>query len=239
MAALTVARAADFDFGPVGITSIENLRIAAFCLSDARSEGCQVEFHFHSRNGAIVRESSAVLTGETGAMLDFRLPDGTAPGRRGEIVPCVRVIRGSVASNIQVFDIYTGRTRIFRNWGDRPVALSGEIHFGHLGLTGGDTARIGALCQSTGATAASGCDVTFIFHDNQGRVLKESSVSLAPGASASADFRTAEAALPARRVEIIPCIRPGRGAVISSLESFDTLSGLGLLSTHAAASLVP
>ncbi|MEO8373088.1 MAG: hypothetical protein ABI806_28135 [Candidatus Solibacter sp.] len=171
----------------------------------------------------------------------FQVGGRRSQPRRGDVIPCIRVASGAVASNLQLFDNFTLRTRLFRNWSDQPVATAGEVHFGLAGLIGFDTARVNAFCPDdpTSAMGSSPCEVTLIFHDTQGRILRQVTTTLQPGTGGSLDFRTTEAGLPARRGEIVPCIRVARGAVVSSVELFDTLTGLTIASMHAAAALAP
>ena len=238
-----LAGAAEYHFGLIGITPIETIRMAAYCLADPLADParpCDVEFHVHDRGGRILKRAAMTLPAGTGGYLDFRLADAGLNVRRGEAIPCWLVASGPVALNLQVFDNFTFRTRIFRNLGDRPAAMAGEIHVGMVGLTGFDTARINAFCPIDPLRDPSEpCDVTFIFHDAMGRVLKQSMATLQPGTGGFLDFRTAEAGLPARRGEIQPCFRVGRGAIVATLEVFDTLTGLDTVFAHAAAALMP
>jgi hypothetical protein len=119
--------------------------------------------------------------------------------------------------------------------------MGGEVHFGLAGLTGADTARLNALCVNTPTREGGSepCEVAFIFHTAEGRVLKQSSMTLMPGTGGFLDFRTAEVGLPVRRGEIVPCVRVARGAALSTLEVFDTFSGLGNVLAHGAAALAP
>jgi hypothetical protein len=185
-----------------------------------------------------VKREVTTLQPGIGASLDFRLPDGVPAGRRAEIIPCLRVLSGAAVSNLQVFDVISNRTRISRNLGVLPAATTGEVMFGLAGLTGFDTARVNAVCAGR-VGAGDPCDVTVMFTTTQGRILKQATFTLLPGTGGSLDFGTAEAGLPARRGEIVPCFRVGRGAALGSFEVFDTLSGLSTVSMGAAVSLAP
>jgi hypothetical protein len=72
------------------------------------------------------------------------------------------------------------------------------------------------------------------FHHIQGRILKEAALTLAPGTAGFLDFRTAEVGLTARRGEMVPCLKVGSGAVVSSFELVDTLTGLDIAITNEA-----
>lgn len=234
---------ADYDYGLVGLSSLETARLAAVCSEDGPRGAvpCEIEFVILDRAGRPVKRSAATLQPGVSAFMDYRLPDSVAAGRRGELIPCIRVLAGAVWSNLQVMDNFTNRTRLSRNLTGLPAPAGGEIHYGSAGLTGLDTARLGAVCAKDPSRADGGdpCQVTFIVHDLQGRILKQSPVTLMPGAGGSMDFRTAEAGLPARRGEIVPCVRVLRGSVLGTLDVFDSLSGLSLTSAGAAAALLP
>ena len=81
--------------------------------------------------------------------------------------------------------------------------------------------------------------MSFIFHNNAGRILKQATVTLQPGKSGFLDVRASEFGLTARRGEIQPCIRVGRGGVIANFEMIDTFTGLTLLLANPAAPMTP
>jgi hypothetical protein len=234
------ALAAQVDYGLLGITQVETSRISAYCAEES-TEPCQVEFHFHDVRGRIVKQSTVTLQPGTAGFLDLTGADLGLTARRGEIVPCIRVLRGSAFTSLQQFDNFTQRTRLFTNWGDRALPLAGEAHFGLAGITPFDTARLSAFCSeaATRTGAAEPCEVTFIFHASGGRVFKQSTITLEPGTSGFLDLRAAEIGLTFRRGEIIPCIRVGRGVAVASYESIDTLTGLTLTSGYPAALITP
>ena len=83
-------------------------------------------------------------------------------------------------ASLEVFDIFTERTRILINWGDRPVARTGDVDFGLAGITPFDTGRLSAYCEGDGSVAPPACDITFEFHDMAGKLIKQSRMIL-PG----------------------------------------------------------
>ena len=115
------------------------------------------------------------------------------------------------------------------------------MHFGLAGITPFDTLRLNAFCpdEATRTTGAEPCDVSFIFHNNAGRILKQATITLQPGSAGFLDARAAELGLTARRGEMIPCVRVARGSVISNLEMIDTFTGLTLLLANPAAPMTP
>ncbi|HUQ91965.1 MAG TPA: hypothetical protein VM120_09800 [Bryobacteraceae bacterium] len=91
----------------------------------------------------------------------------------------------------------------------------------------------------TDGWAAEPCEVTFEFHDNRGRILKQATRTLQPDQAAFLDLRASEIGLTLRRGEIVPCIGVARGGAVSNFEMFDTFSGLTLLLANPAALMLP
>ena len=218
--------ATEVHYGLVGITPIDTARLSAFCSEDGTPitppEACAVEFHFHDMSGRIVKQSAATLAPGATGFLDIRSPEaGAAAGGRVGIVPCVRVGSGRAFGSLRIFDNFSLRQRVFANGADPIQARGGEVHFGVVGITGAETSRLNALCMDE-----LGCEVTFIFHVSGGRILKQATITLGPGASGFLDLRASEAGLTARSGEIVPCVRVGRGIAISNFEMIDTVTGL-------------
>ncbi len=240
---LSAMPAAELNFGLTGITPLETARLAAFCSDDASRIGigpCDVTFEFHDSRGRTLKQTTITLDPGTGGSFDLTASETGPAGNRLEIIPCILVGRGAAFASYQVFDNLTQRTRIFANWQDPPNPLSGEIHFGSFGITAFDTSRLNAVCPAADVTRTpEPCDVTFIFHDARGRILKQSTMTLDPGASAFLDLRGSEAGLNVRRGEIIPCFRVGRGAIVGTVETIDNLTGLTLVLAHAATLTTP
>ncbi|HJZ97514.1 MAG TPA: hypothetical protein VKE70_13485 [Candidatus Solibacter sp.] len=230
------AVASDLDFGLSGITPVETARLSAFCPGDSP---CDVTFVFHDIRGGTLKRTAITLEPGTGGSMDLTVSEAGVPVNRLEIVPCVLVGRGDVIASYQVFDNFTLRTRIFRNWGGPPEPAAGEIHFGTVGITPFDTSRLNVICSSDPIRVAEPCDVTFIFHDTRNQVLKQSTRTFDPGAAAFLDFRAAEAGLTTRHGEIIPCVRVGRGSVLATVETIDSLTGVTIVLAHAAALAAP
>ena len=242
-AAAGLAPAAEVHFGVAGITPVETARIGAFCPADAAAAAapCEVTLLFHTLSGRVVKQSTLTLEPDTGGFLDLRAADLGLTARRGEIIPCLRVGRGTTVGSLQILDNLTLRTRILTSWGDRPVPQSGEVHFGLAGITPYDTARIGAFCPAglTRTEPAEPCEVTLLFHTLSGRVAKQSTVTLQPDTGVFLDLIAGELGLTARRGEIIPCLRVGRGAAAASFELIDTLTALTTVLTLPAAPVSP
>ena len=239
------AAAAEIHFGVAGITPTETARLGAFC-SDEPIGGlppapCIVTFLFHDPAGRILKQSSETLQPGTGGHLDLRTSDFGLTARRGEIIPCVKVAGGAAFGNVQIFDNFNQRTRVMTNYADRLQARTGELHFGLAGITPVDTLRLNALCPSdpTRTDVAEPCDVTFIFHNNAGRILKQATITLQPGKAGFLDVRASEFGLTARRGEIQPCIRVARGGVVANFEMIDTFTGITLLLANPAAPMTP
>ena len=196
---------------------------------------------FHDPAGDILKQSSETLQPGTGGSLDLRASELGLTVRRGEIIPCIKVAGGAAFGNVQIFDNFSQRTRVTTNYADRLQARTGELHFGLAGITPFDTLRLNALCpdEATRTGGAQPCDVTFIFHNNAGRILKQATVTLQPGKAGFLDVRASEIGLTARRGEIQPCIRVERGGAIANFEMIDTFTGLTLLLANPAAPMTP
>ena len=239
MAAADV-QAGEIDYGVIGITSLETARLSAYC-SEESPEPCQVELHFHDIRGRIVKQSAATLQPGGAGFLDITAADLGLTARRGEIVPCLRVERGGAFGSVQLFDNYMQRTRVFANSGDRGRPLAGELHFGPIGITPLDTARLNASCSddATRTGIAEPCEVTFNFHASGGRIFKQATMTLAPGSSGFMDLRSGETGLTFRRGEIVPCLRVARGAIVATHETIDTFTGLTATFAYPAALVSP
>ena len=228
-----------------GITPIETARLGAYCSDEPvgglPASPCLVILIFHDLTGRVLKQSSETLQPGTGGHLDLRTSDFGLTARRGEIIPCLRVAGGAAFGNVQIFDNFSQRTRVMTNHADRLQARTGELHFGLAGITPFDTLRLNAFCpdEATRAGGAEPCDVTFIFHNNAGRILKQATVTLQPGKAGFLDVRAAEIGLTARRGEVIPCIRVARGGAIANFEMIDTFTSLTLLLANPAAPMTP
>lgn len=219
--AVAMAHGDEAWFGPVRLTPGETARLAAFCGS---ADGCDVAFHFHDVNGRLVKESRASLVAGQSASLDFSI---AALARPGELIPCIRVVRGSAFGTLQLFDTLIQRTRIQMQASGESVPRSGELHFGPTGLAGLEAGRLAAHCPAPHGTAevAQPCEVALMFLDPNGRPVKQSTASLLPGGTAFLDLGPRELGN-ARRREIVPCVRVLRGAAIGGYSQIDLLTGL-------------
>jgi len=233
--------AAEVDFGLVGITGVDTARLSVLCSDDTTStappQPCAVEFHFHDVSGRIVKQAEMTLQPGVSGFLDVRSSEvGLASvGGRVGIIPCYFVGSGRAFGALRIFDNFTLRQRIFANSVEGSKARSGEVHFGVAGITPFETARLNAVCKADPKTdGPPSCEVTLIFHLSGGRILKQATLTLEPGAGGSLQLRTTEFGLTARLGEIIPCIKVGRGSAVSTFEVIDTASGLTTLLAHPA-----
>lgn len=103
-----------------------------------------------------------------------------------------------------------------------PAAAAVEADFGLVGVTSFETARLNAFCD--GSVDPAPCDVTFEFHDINGRTLRQVSMILQPETGGFVDFgQPGGPGLP-NRVELAPCIKVLRGTAQASLEIFDNFT---------------
>jgi hypothetical protein len=109
----SVARSGDIDFAFAGITPFDTARVGAFCEGDGSvtPSPCEVTFEFHDASGRTVKQTQVTLQPETGGYADLRWSDLVAPtGRRAEINPCFKVLRGNVIASFSIVDNLTGLT---------------------------------------------------------------------------------------------------------------------------------
>jgi hypothetical protein len=97
--------------------------------------------------------------------------------------------------------------------------FAADMDFGLTGITPVETARLSAFC-----TGDSPCDVALEFHDIRGGTLKRTALTLEPHTGASLDITAADGILTGNRLEIIPCVLVGRGAVSTSYQAFDNFT---------------
>jgi hypothetical protein len=225
--------ATEADFGLVGITGFENARLAAFCDGSVVPAPCEVSFEFHDLQGRTLKHATLTLQPGTGGFLDFTAERAATVPARIEIDPCLKVLSGAALVSLEIFDTFSQRTRILINWGDRSQARSGDIDFGLAGITSFDTGRLGAFCEADGSVVPPPCDVTFEFHDINGRTLKQSRLTLQPETGGFVDLKWQEIGSTARRVEIDPCFKVAGGAVVASFAVIDN-SGLTVAQTYPA-----
>lgn len=234
LATASAGTAADFHFGPIQIASFENARLTAYC--DGSVTPCEVTFLFVHGGGRLLKQATMTIQPGTSGFLDLA---AAQTGISGPVLiePCWKVTRGAVLASLEVFDVFSLRTRILINWGDRSVPRLGDIDLGLVGITPFDTGRLSAFCpaeQDTPGRPALPCDVTFEFHDAQGRLLKQTDITLQPGTSGFADLRFAETRTAARRVEIEPCWKVAGGAAAATFSVLDTFSGLTIAQAYPA-----
>ena len=104
-----------------------------------------------------------------------------------------------------------------------PAPMFTVLHgsFGMIGLIPSETARLNAFCD--GSVRPAACDVTFAFHDTQGRLLKQTVLTLPPGTSSFVDLPAPPGGTVAP-LQIVPSFMVSRGTALMSLELFDTIT---------------
>jgi hypothetical protein len=233
-----ISSASDSHFGLVTISTLDTARLTAFCDDDAAATPtpCAITFEFRDIRGAILKQSTVTLQPGTSGFLDFQPAAG---GGAVGIAPCWDVERGVATASLEVFDIFTQRTRILINWGDRQTPLNGDVDFGLVGITQFDTLRLGATCEGDGSVMPPPCDITFTFSDAQGRVLKQARMVLPAEASGFLDLKLADIGVTAKRFEIAPCWKSASGTValgsaVGSLTILDSFTGLSIAQSYPA-----
>ena len=234
-AALPLA-AAEADFGLIGITGFETARLNAFCDGSVVPTPCDITFEFHDINGGTLKQVFMTIQPEASGFVDFSMGAGLFVPGRVEIDPCWKILRGTAQASVEIFDNFTQRTRILINWGDGSRARSAaDVDFGAVAITRSDIARMGAFCEGDGSVAPQPCDITFEFHDANGRVLKSGRKSVPAGAGAVFDLSYAETGSTERRVLIDPCWTVANGAAVLDLQTVDSFTGFTLTQGYPSA----
>ena len=230
-----LSMAAEADFGLVGISTFENARLTAYCDDDSAvvTTPCDITFSFFDINGNTLKQAGMTLQPGTSSFLDFN-PVAAGPSTV-QIDPCFKVLRGIAMTSLEVFDIFTNRTRILVNWGDRPAPRSGDVDWGLAGITPFDTLRLGAFCEGDGSVTPPPCDITFNFADVQGRTVKQSRMILRANTGGFVDLKWSEIGTTSRRVEIEPCFKVASGGAVGSLAVVDNFTGLTVTLAYPAA----
>ena len=94
--------------------------------------------------------------------------------------------------------------------------------FGLVGVGGGETARLNAYCRAD--IPPGPCVVGFAFYDAQGNIVKQIAMTLMPGRAGSLEIQGAEAGV-TLRMQVVPAMKVGRGAVLATLEIFESQTG--------------
>lgn len=222
LAALSMAAERDSAFGPVSIAALEDAHLSVLCDGSVVPVPCEVQLEFHDLNGRTLKQANVTVQPNAWGSLDFTSPN------TAEIVPCFKVLRGQGRGTLEIFDP-SGRGHVLVAWGRQTAARRGDVDFGVTSITPADVARVGASCQEgDGSVMPVPCDVTFEFHDMQGRTLKQSHVVLQPGTSGFLDLTFAEAGSTDRHGEIDPCFKVARGAAVGTVAVVDAVTGFTL-----------
>ena len=120
------------------------------------------------------------------------------------------------------------------------LAGADEVHFAVTGITSIETGRLTAFC--TGHMGPIGettpppvpCEVSLLFHNLRGTVVKEETMVLQPGTGGFLDLRGSEVSK-AGRVEIDPCYKVTLGAIVGGIQLIDNLTGLTTVLASPAA----
>jgi len=235
LATALISRADVAHFGLIQITQLENARLTAYC-DDSSPTPCDIDFIFVHISGRSLKHDTLTIQPGSSGFVDLAAAQSGIAGPV-QIEPCWKVTRGVAFASLEIFDVLTLRTRILINWGDRSIPRSGDVDFGMAGITPFDTARLNAFCPNEANTPGAGpmaCDVTFRFHDGEGRVLKESRITLQPGTSGFVELRWPEIGERARRVEIEPCWTVDGGPAVGTFALIDNLTGLNIAQAYPA-----
>jgi hypothetical protein len=225
-----IAAATEVHFGPTALASTETARLNAYCDGSVAPNSCTLTAQFRMADGSVAIAQRLIIQPGNSGFVDLPAARAGITRGRGEIAPCWDIGQGAVLVSLEIFDTGSQRTRLLVNWGDRSLPRSGDIDAAPFGLTATETARLGAFCPEDSRAA---CNVTFEFHDAAGRLLKQSTASITPGASASLDFHAAEGAsvLGGRRITIDPCWKVGDFPAVVTLAIID--DGLGIPTVQA------
>ncbi len=107
-------------------------------------------------------------------------------------------------------------------WAGALPAAAFVGHFGPTGVSSLETARLNVFCD--GSQTLTPCDITFVFLDPSGNILKQASVFLQPETVGFLDYTPAGASFLPARVKISPCWTVLRGTAQATLEIFDNFT---------------
>jgi hypothetical protein len=172
--------------------------------------------------------------GETG-FLDQQPPE---PDRPMEVIPKWFLNEGSANFSFEVSDTENLRTRFFVNWGDGSVAKAGNLDSGPVSLTRGDTGRLKVYCDGSvrveGTLRFASCQADLAFHDTNGRLLKQSRLTLAPGTAGFLDLTFDETRSLDRRAVVIPSLNVTGGPAVGSLAVLESATGITITQSSPA-----
>ncbi len=111
-------RTGDVDFGLVGLTPLDTLRLGVFCAGDGSvtPPPCDVTFNFSDAQGRTLKQSRLILAAGASGWLDLKWSELGASASRVEIQPCWKVASGGasplgpVVGSLAVLDRFTGLT---------------------------------------------------------------------------------------------------------------------------------
>jgi hypothetical protein len=99
------------------------------------------------------------------------------------------------------------------------LGMAAEVHFGPIQIAAFENARLAATCDS----ASVPCEIVFEYESANGRVLKQASMTVQPGAAGYLDLSAAQSGI-SGPVLADPCWKVLRGSALPSLQVFDTLT---------------
>jgi hypothetical protein len=224
----SAAAATEIHFGPTALAATETARLNAYCDGSVEPTPCTITFEFRMADGSVRLADTLTLQPGTSGFVDLPAAKAGIMRGRGEIDPCWDIARGAALASLEIYDSGSQRTRLLINWGDRSLPRTGDIDFSPFAITPSDTARLGAFCPED---QRASCNVTFEFHDANGRTLKQTTATIPPGGSAFSDFQAT-----GRRVTLQPCFKVGDSAVVGTVAIID--NGLGLPAVQAYPALL-
>jgi hypothetical protein len=218
-----------------GISPEQTARLSAFCDGSVTPAPCNATLEFHDIHGVLLNQTHLNLRpGETG-FLDSQPPD---PDRPMEVIPKWFLNEGSANFSFEVSDTENLRTRFFVNWGDGSVAKAGNLDSGPVSLTRGDTGRLKVYCDGSvrveGTLRFASCQADLAFHDTNGRLLKQSRLTLAPGTAGFLDLPFDETRSLDRRAVVIPSLNVTGGPAVGSLAVLESATGITITQSSPA-----
>jgi hypothetical protein len=210
-------------FGSFGPIIGEAARLKAFCDGSVMPVAdCQATLEFHDIQGVLLSQQNLMLRPGTSGFLDLRSVEPAVGGRDphqgpSEVVPVWFLQSGHAVMSLDMFG-EDMRISHFINWGDDFGPALGNLDSGPVTLSRGQSGRLKAFCDGSVRTR---CNVNFAFSDASGRMLKQSSMTLAPGKAGFLDISFEETGAIGRTVEIRPSLMVGEGPAVGGFALLD------------------